>query len=519
MMGMKMINRKSILAMTTACLYMAVSVAQAEVVTLRSLDESTAMSGTIVGFDGDVYQLETSVGTISLAASQVTCEGEGCPDLVSELNEYAIAGSNSIGVQLMPQMIEAYAFELGANVAVEAVSAEQVKYTITDADGEVNSVITVNSSDSRDAFAALESREAYIGLSTRRANSSDQNRFLQAGKGDLMSPEQERVLALDGMVVAVNPSNPIRTLSLNQISDIFAGNVSNWREVGGVDAAINVYRRDGNAGATQVFEKLVMAPMRRVIANTAFIMDNNSAVSDAVAQDLNGIGLTTATEERNAKVLSLRSVCEQISAPSEFSIKTEDYPIARRLYLYTTNGSIPDKAVEFIEFATSDAAQEIVEQTGFVSQNVTAASLNDQGRRLAHALTFEQDRESLALLQEMVAGLIEAERLSLTFRFQAGSDLLDNRAATDIGRLADMLKNGEFDGKQLMIIGFSDNTGDSSQSQTRAESIRDILVEAAGAAASAVELTALGYGKISPLGCNETENGRGTNRRVEIWVR
>lgn len=523
MMGMKMLNRKSILAMTTACLWLGVSLAQAEVVTLRSIDASTEMTGTIVGFDGDVYQLKTTIGTISLAASRVTCEGEGCPDLVAELNEFAIAGSNSIGLQLMPQMIEAYAFDLGGDLEVEAVSATQVKYTITDANGDLHSVMTVNSSDSSDAFAALENREAYIGLSTRRANTSDQNRFLQAGRGDLISPEQERILALDGMVVTVNPNNPIRTLSLDQISDIFAGNVSNWREVGGIDAAINVYRRDGNTGATQMFEKLVMAPTRRVIANTAFIMGSNGAVSDAVAQDQNGIGITSVSEERNAKVLSLRSVCGQVSTPSEFSIKTEEYPISRRLYLYTTNGAIPEKAVEFIEFATSDAAQEVVEQTGFVSQNVTAASLNDQGRRLAHALTSEQDLESMELLQEMVAGLIEAERLSLTFRFQAGSDLPDNRAIIDIARLAEMLKNGEFDGKHLMIIGFDDNTGDADQgqrlSQARAESIQDVLVEAAGAAASAVQFSALGYGKISPLGCNETEDGRDTNRRVEIWVR
>ncbi len=523
MMGMNMFNRKSILAMTTACIWLGVSAVQAQVVTLRSLDESFAMSGKLLGFDGDVYQLGTAIGPISLSVSQVSCEGADCPDLMANLSAFTVAGSNTIGLQMMPAMIEAYAYDLGGDFEVEALSAEQIKYTILDENGEVYSEITLDLGTSNDAFAALESREASIGLSSRPATDGERNRFLRAGRADLTNPAQERILALDGMVVTVSPQNPIRTLSLDQISDIFAGNIRNWREVGGVDAAINVYRRDARSGATQVFEKLVMAPTRRSLANTAFILDTNAAVSDAVAQDPNGIGISSIAAERNAKVLALRSVCGQVSEPSQFSIKTEEYPMSRRMFMYTDGGSIPDKAVEFINFATSDAAQNIVEQIGFVNQNVEAASLNDQGRRLAQALRAERDRASLELLQEMVSGLLEAERLSLTFRFKSGSVSPDNRALIDIARLATMVTNGDFDGKRLMIIGFADSIGAINEnqrlSQARAESIRDVLVEAVGAEAGTVQFTPVGYGKLSPIGCNETEDGRDTNRRVEIWVR
>ncbi|MBL1435967.1 MAG: substrate-binding domain-containing protein [Rhodobacteraceae bacterium] len=518
-----MFNKKSILAMTTALLWLNFSTVQAEEITLRSLDENTSMTGNLLGFDGDIYQLETAIGILSLSVLQVSCEGADCPDLMANVNEFSIAGSNSLGLQMMPAMIEAYAFELGGDLEVEAVSSEQIVYTIFDATGDVYSVITVNLGTSNDAFAALESREASIGLSSRRVTTGERNRFLRAGQGDLTSPELERILALDGMVITVNPGNPIRTLSLDQISDIFAGNIRNWREVGGADASINVYRRDQESGATQVFENLVMAPTRRVLANTAFIHATNAAVSDAVAQDRNAIGITSVSEERNAKILSLRSICGQVSAPSEFSIKTEEYPMSRRMFLYTTSSAIPDKAVEFIDFVTSNAAQDIVEQVGFVSQNVATASLNNQGRRLAHALTSERDRTSLALLQEMVASLLESERLSLTFRFKSGSVSPDNRAVVDIARLAEMVRSGEFDGKRLLIIGFADSIGAINEnqrlSQARAESIRDVLVEAVGAEAGTVQFTPVGYGKLSPIGCNETDDGRDTNRRVEVWVR
>ena len=145
------------------------------------------------------------------------------------------------------------------------------------------------------------------------------------------------------------------------------------------------------------------------------------------------------------------------------------------------------------------------------------------GRRLAHALTSEREPEALAQLQEMVAGLLDAERLSLTFRFKSGSISPDNRALLDIARLAEMVRNGEFEGKRLMILGFADSEGAANEtqdlSQARAAFIRDILVEAVGAEAGNVQLTPIGYGKLSPLGCNETVDGRDTNRRVEIWVR
>lgn len=519
-----MFKMKSILATTTACLVLGLSVAQAQTVTLRSLDLGFAMTGQLSGFDGENYELTTALGTMTLSIAAVTCDGADCPDLMANISEFAIAGSNTIGRQMLPALIEAYAFEMGGDLEVDIISATQVKYTILDKNGEMYSAITLDLGNSDNAFAALEDGDAFIGISSRRVNDGERSRFIRRGKGNLTSPDQERILALDGLGISVNPKNPIQTLSLSQIADIFAGNIRNWREVGGLDAPISIYRRDAASGATQVFGKLVMAPNRQALSNTAFIKDTNAAVSDAVAQDINGIGVTSLSNRRNAQILALRSVCGQVSSPSDFSIKTEEYPMSRRLYMYVNGGKLPEKVTEFMDFVTSDAAQNIVERAGFVSQNVVTASLNDQGRRLAHALIAERDRASLKLLQEMVSGLLDAERISLTFRFKSGSVDPDNRAVNDIDRLAEMVRRGDFDGKRLMIIGFADSIGAINEnqrlSQARAESVRDVLVAAVGAEnQGAVQFTPFGYGKLSPIGCNETEDGRDTNRRVEIWVR
>lgn len=515
---------KSILAATSACLLLGLSTVQAQVVTLRSIDGAFAMTGDLVAFDGENYELSMALGSVTLGISDVTCEGDGCPDLLANINEFVIAGSNTIGTQIMPTMIEAYAFSLGGDLEIDVMSGELVKYTVLDADGEMYAEITLDLGSSDDAFTALDSGEAYIGLSSRRVTDGERNRGLRLGKGDLTSPEQELLLALDGLAISVNPKNPIRTLSLQQISDIFAGNVRNWREVGGLDAAISIYRRDAASGATRVFEMLAMAPNRQVLAETAFILNDNASISDAVAGDGNGIGITSLADQRNAQILSLRSVCGQVSTPSNFSIKTEEYPMSRRMFMYVNGGQLPEKVAEFMDFVTSKDAQSIVERAGFVSQSVSQASLNDQGRRLAHALLAERDGASLELLQEMIVGLLDAERMSLTFRFKSGSVTPDNRAVVDIDRLADMIRRGDFEGKRLMIIGFADSIGAINEnqrlSQARAESVRDALIDSVGIAnLGTVQFTPFGYGKLSPIGCNETVDGRDTNRRVEIWVR
>lgn len=518
-----MFSRLSVVATTAACLWLGGGAAQAGQVTLRALDHSFAMTGTIQSFDGEIYVLQTTIGPISVAVSKVQCEGADCPVLISDLSAFSITGSRTIARQIMPALIEAYAFGLGGDFSAETLSSTQVKYTILDGKGAVYAEITVNALGSDAAFTALEHREAYIGLSSRRASESERSRFSRAGKGDLTSPAQAHILGLDGLVLEVNPGNPIRSLSFSQIADVFAGNIHNWREVGGRDAPITVYRPDRNSGATRVFESLVMAPAHRLMTDSVNTVDSTAAVSDAVAQDPNGIGLSSMADQGQTTALLLRSACGQIAKASEFTIKTEEYPMSRRLFLYTASGPIPDKATAFLDFLGSDAAQAIVEQAGFVSQAAASASLNDQGRRLAHALIAEQGSDALAQLQDMVSSLLDAERLSLTFRFKRGSDVPDSRAVQDIAQLAALLKAGKFDGKHLMILGFSDNSGlpeqNRRQSQTQAEAIRDALVAALGGTPGNVVLTPIGYGRLSPLSCNDTKDGRNINRRVEIWVR
>lgn len=496
---------------------------QAQDVTLKSTDGTVSVSGTLLEFDGNVYRVRMLLGEISIDASQVVCEGEGCPNLMAGITEFSVAGSNSIGANLLPTLIEVYALERGGDMEVSISEDGNSVYNVLEPDGSVYATIFVNSSDTVDGFVSLLEGSATIGMASRPANGDELAAFELSGKGNLSSPENEWIIALDGVIAAVNRDNPVKILSLAQIAGIFAGEITNWNQVGGNDASISLYRRDTSSGTTAAFATLAMAESGQSFASNARVLDTDAAVSDAVSGDPNGIGLTSYAQERSAQMVAIRSVCGQLFDASDFTIKTEEYPLTRRLHLYTSSGAIPDVATEFLDFATSSAAQSVIANAGFIGQNPSRASLDQQGRRMAQAIVSSAGRAELLQLQDLTSNLLNAERLSFTLRFGADGNL-DSRAVADITQLAGMIRNGEFSSRQILIFGFSDNTGGVNaqlgSTQDMAVLARDAIINATGRAnLGNVRISPIGYGRLLPLGCNETPFGRASNNRVEIWVK
>ncbi|MBL4805824.1 MAG: substrate-binding domain-containing protein [Rhodobacteraceae bacterium] len=496
----------------------------AQSVTLNSRDGTLTLTGQLKDFDGENYLIVTAVGEISISIDLVICSGDGCPNLVASVDAFTLAGSNVIGATLLPTLIEAYALERGGDLQIEFGESGAMQFVVTEPDGSVYSTITVMSGSSDDAFTALADGSALIGLSSRTASEAEIVQFASAGYGLLTDPDQERIIALDGVIAVVNRDNPVSALSLGQIAQIFSGEVTNWSGFGGLNAPIVTYRRDENSGTTAVFDEMAMAPNGQNFSGNSNILPTNAAVSDAVGRDLNGIGISSIADERNARAIAIRSVCGQIFVASDFTIKTEEYPLSRRMFLYTKSGPLPDKAGELIDFITSNLAQEVAENSGFVGQNVSRLSLDEQGRRIANAIVAENDANGLANLQNLLTTILDAERLSLTFRFISGTSTLDNRAIGDIERLSAMIQAGDFSNRQILVLGFTDNIGSADEnarlSQARAELVRDAIIEVTGASnLGNIQITPIGYGNISPLDCNETPSGRQTNRRVELWIR
>ena len=188
-------------------------------------------------------------------------------------------------------------------------------------------------------------------------------------------------------------------------------------------------------------------------------------MSDEVAHDPKGIGFIGISYIGKSVAIGISSTCGIASTPSRFSVKTEEYPLARRLYLYTIGTPTDPVAHDLLEFALSDDAQATVQEAEFVDQTIDSQE-GDAQSRWAQDSTNDPSR-TLGPDKAVPKGAVDAfgrameqaHRTTIAFRFEKGSAQLDNRALQDVARLARYLSAPAQAGKRYMIAGFADATG------------------------------------------------------------
>lgn len=406
-------------------------------------------------------------------------------------------GSNTIGATLVPALAREFLLREGMGTIEQRPLAEnEVLFRGRDGDGNVLA-IEIHSHGSSTGFRDLAEGSCDIGMASRPAKDAEVQNLRAIG--DLRSPECEHVLALDGIAVIVHPDNPIDALPINLLADIFAGRIRTWSRVGGTTAPINVYARDDKSGTFETFEKLLMGG--RSLTGSAERFESNAELSLAVSNDPNGIGFTGVSYILEAKALRVADGDAEPMYPTTFSVAAEDYPLARRLYLYTP--AEPDNPLvrDFVEFALSEDGQEIVAQEGFVDQLVQIA-----------------DEQIVAPYQSFDENLFGgAKRLSTTLRFREGSYVLDNRAVRDVRRLADYFLADLSGATKVQLVGYSDSVG-REDANLRLSEFRAIAAEVELIAEGVLPAVVLGLGQEMPVASNETPIGRGRNRRVEVWI-
>ena len=169
-------------------------------------------------------------------------------------------------------------------------------------------------------------------------------------------------IAVDGIAIIVNPQNTVNNLTLNQTRDIFTGNITNWNQVGGSNAKINVVNREEGSGTRDGIQKIVLKGGN--FGSGGITQSSTGAVRSYVAGDPNAIGYISFAEVDNSvKALSIDGV-----APTYDTIANGTYPIQRDL-LFVTNGDPSGNTKAFIEFTLSPAGQAILKADNEVSIN------------------------------------------------------------------------------------------------------------------------------------------------------
>jgi len=166
--------------------------------------------------------------------------------------------------------------------------------------------------------------------------------------------------AIDGIAVVLNNKNHITDMNQSQIQDIFAGKITNWRELGGEDRAITVYTRDKASGTRKVFWKKVLH--KGDITQKALFVNSNGAMKRSIESDTASIGFMSAGFVDS----SLHAVAIDGVAPTKESIQNGAYSYSRGLYSIT-KGEPKGTTKKFIEYLLTPHVQhDIVAQKGFI---------------------------------------------------------------------------------------------------------------------------------------------------------
>ena len=411
---------------------------------------------------------------------------------------FTIHGSNTIGAHLGPNLLKAY------------LSSKGVKDTEIKASGVENEVIVggffnnrpvsvyVAAHGSSTGFKGLYSEEATLAAASRPIKDKENNLFPTV---DMIDSEHEYVLGIDGLAIIVHQSNPVNRLDIDQLGQIFAGKINNWSQVGGLDLPITIYARDDKSGTFDTFDSQVLGRGYE-LSGKAKRFESNEQLSDLVSKDRGAIGFTALATINNAKAILINDIGATAFYPDKNTIATEDYPLARRLYFYTARNDNPFVA-DFLRFATGPEGQNIVEQTGFVSQNI-----------LSYA---NKPMDDMPVGYKILAQ--RSQRLSVNFRFRGDNMELDNKARADVKRLKQFFGQSENTNKQIILFGFSSETSHQIRSSLTSELRVMKVKEALRLAGIDAPIELGGYGDINPVATNTNIAYAQKNNRVEVWIR
>ncbi|MGC9417391.1 MAG: substrate-binding domain-containing protein [Rhodovulum sp.] len=496
---------------------------RAQDVTLTSRDGSVEISGTLTSFDGEFYRVETVYGPLTLDGQGVVCSGPGCPDMEAYVARFRLSGAPALGRLLIPALIEAYSVKRGLAVARQADGGDSV-FVLTDRGaGYVVAEINLGIGSTDEGFADLLADETDIVMAAREPYPEEIRRVRDAGFGDLSEPALRHVVALDAIVPVVAPGQPVQELSIDDLVGILTGEIGDWLGFGGPDAPVTVHlldRRDGlqQAAATRILHGVPPTPAARR-------HDGAAELAKAVARDPLGLGLSRLSALGSARQLPLIGGCGMRLIATRQSVKTEDYPFAAPLFLYTPARRLPLFAREFLAYLQTPAAQLVIRRAGFVDQLSETIPFGRQGDRLGQAIAQAGPEVPLSELQRLVAVLSGAARLTPTFRFRAGGSAeLDAQSYGNVAALARALEAGLYDGRTLIFAGFSDGEGAAEPNRriarARAKAVRDaILARATAADPGRLRLRVEAFGEALPIACDQSAWGGLINRRVEVWIR
>jgi phosphate transport system substrate-binding protein len=473
--------------------------ALAQDVSLVAREGGIVLNGTLQGYDGEFYRIDTAYGMLTVDGQGVICEGPACPDLIAPKATIRIVGAEDPGLALLPALFQDFADRRG--LVFQGVSLNPFSATILDPESRKPlAEISFSPLPPAAATAALAANEADLALGYQAAPG-----FSAQG------------LATDALVAIVAPENPTPEISTPNLAKVLAGEVSNWAEIGGPDLPIVLHALRPETALQSALADRLGAPLVAEVLHP-----DQQSLAAAVAKDPWAIAVTGRSAIAPARRIPLTDSCGFPLLPTPLAVKAEDYPLALPILLLTPPRRLPLMLREFLDYLRTPSAQAVIAANGYIDRSVTRQPMTSDGLRLINAIQGAGEDVSLADLKRMANLMDGADRLSLTFRFEDGSSTLDAQSLDNLKDLAQLIASGQFRNERLVLVGFSDGSGAApanlALSVERAGKVAQELAAIAPDLAPEMLPAVEGLGEALPMACDETDIGRQLNRRVELWV-
>jgi len=272
------------------------------------------------------------------------------------------ACGNSNSAQSAQNAASAYIENKGSDTIVNLALAWAEQYQAEHPEAR----ISVTGGGSGTGIAALINGTVGIANASRKIKAEE----VQEAEAKGIKPV-EHIIARDAIAVIVNPENPVNQLTLQQISDIYSGKITNWNQVGGEDRPIVRLSRETNSGTHVYFLETVLrlgdSKNKTFFSSNTLLLPSSEGIINEVRQNPNAIGYDgLGYVPKDLKMIAIaKKAGEAYILPSADTVNDKTYAIARDLYMYTSGE--PTGAIKaYLDWIVSDEAQQIVTKLGFV---------------------------------------------------------------------------------------------------------------------------------------------------------
>jgi phosphate transport system substrate-binding protein len=266
---------------------------------------------------------------------------------------------NQAGAQIP---VSAYIQNKGSDTMVNLALAWAERYQSEHPDVS----LSVTGGGSGTGIAALLNKTVDIANASRAMTTDEEKQ----AKANGIQPV-EFVVSRDAIAVIVNPTNPVSRLTLQQISDIYSGKLTNWQQVGGEDRPIVRLSRETNSGTHVYFLEVVLRlgdkTSKTLFSTDTLLLPSSEGIINEVRLNPNAIGYDGLGYVPNdLKMIAIaRQPGDPYVLPSIATVNDFSYPIARDLYMYSA-GQPKGAVADYLNWILSPEAQAIVAKLGFV---------------------------------------------------------------------------------------------------------------------------------------------------------